>query len=369
MQIDRLGGGVSHAIGLGGRDLSAEVGGITCLQAIACAGCRRGHHDHRAHQQASRSRACETRSSVSPARCRSRSSRSCSASARQARGQRQRPLRADARGDGNDGRGAGGHTGVPAGGASPRAAVDQGSLHRRDHWPPRPPCCSATRSASAADAEHAGRLRCIRSGGHEVIDLGDDVYTRGRPHPMIDPSSRNERIPAVFDDPENAVLLLDVVLGFGSDPDPAGALATVIADGLARLRADGRDLAVVASVCGTDDDPQSLSAQTLALEQAGVAVLPSNAAAVRHALAILRRRDARRPPRRTTCPGRSAGCSRNRRGSSTSVCANSPRHCTTAAPASSNTTGACRRRRPEAPGAHRCAELRWPGPRTRPKGP
>ena len=97
-----------------------------------------------------------------------------------------------------------------------------------------------------------------RAPAHEVIDLGDDVYTRGRPHPMIDPSSRTERIAAVFDDPENAVLLLDVVLGHGSDPDPAGALAAVIADGLARLHADGRDLAVVASVCGTEEDPQSL---------------------------------------------------------------------------------------------------------------
>ena len=110
---------------------------------------------------------------------------------------------------------------------------------------------------------------------------------------MIDPSSRNERLPAVFDDPEAAVLLVDVVLGFGSDPDPAGALAPVIADGLARLHADGRDLAVVASVCGTEDDPQSSGMQTLALEEAGVSVLPSNAAAVRHALAILRRREHR----------------------------------------------------------------------------
>ena len=143
------------------------------------------------------------------------------------------------------------------------------------------------------DTQHpAGYL--IKSGGHEVIDLGDDVYTRGRPHPMIDPSLRTERIPAVFDDPENAVLLLDVVLGYGSDSDPAGALASVIVDGLARLHVDGRDLAVVASVCGTEDDPQSLSAQTLTLEQAGIAVLPNNAAAVRHALAILQRRDAPR---------------------------------------------------------------------------
>jgi FdrA protein len=142
----------------------------------------------------------------------------------------------------------------------------------------------------ADDERPAGYL--LKSGGHEVIDLGDDAYTRGRPHPMIDPSVRAERIPPVFDDPENAVLLLDVVLGHGSDPDPAGALAPVISGGLARLRAEGRDLAVVASVCGTMSDPQSLSAQTRTLERAGVAVLPSNVAAVRHALAIHRRRGA-----------------------------------------------------------------------------
>jgi FdrA protein len=80
-----------------------------------------------------------------------------------------------------------------------------------------------------------------------------------------------------------------VVLGYGSSPDPAGTLAPLIFEGLAKLHAAGRDLAVVASVCGTEQDPQVLSAQTLALEQAGVVVMPSNAAAVRHTLSILNR--------------------------------------------------------------------------------
>src|SRR5262249_8764143 len=88
--------------------------------------------------------------------------------------------------------------------------------------------------------------------GHEVMALGDASYTRGRPHPMIDPSLRTERIPAVCADPANAVLLLDVVLGHGAAPDPAGPLAAAVADGLARVHAEGRDLAVVASVCGTE---------------------------------------------------------------------------------------------------------------------
>ena len=134
----------------------------------------------------------------------------------------------------------------------------------------------------------------LRSSGsvsprHEVIDLGDDAYTRGRPHPMIDPGLRNQHIAAVLDDPETAVLLLDVVLGYGVATDPAGALASAVVEGLAKAHADGRDIAVVASVCGTDDDLQCASAQARLLEEAGVTVLPSNAAAVRHALALLER--------------------------------------------------------------------------------
>ena len=338
VQIDRLGGGVSHAIGLGGRDLSAEVGGITCLQALRAL-------DADAATDAvvlvSKPPAAGVRDEViGVAGTLSTPVVAILLGERPAGGgRRQRPPRADAGGGGEGGRGAGRNPGLPPGGASPRAAVDQGSLHGRIPGRRRPAWCSTARSDSASDAEHpAGYL--FRSGGHEVIDLGDDAYTRGRPHPMIDPSVRAERIPAVFDDPENAVLLLDVVLGHGSDPDPAGALAPVIADGLARLHAEGRDLAVVASVCGTEGDPQSLSAQTRTLEQAGVAVLPSNVAAVRHALAILPAARGSRGSPRPTRPSRSAACCRSRRGSSTSACAHSPRRCTSAVRTSCTTTGA-----------------------------
>jgi FdrA protein len=126
--------------------------------------------------------------------------------------------------------------------------------------------------------------------GHQVTDLGDDAYTRGRPHPMIEPGLRNQHIAEVLGDPGTAVLLLDVVLGHGVAADPAGVLAEAVVDGLAKARADGRDVAVVASVCGTDADPQCASLQQRILEQAGVTVLPSNAAAVRHAVALLDRR-------------------------------------------------------------------------------
>src|SRR5206468_82838 len=104
-------------------------------------------------------------------------------------------------------------------------------------------------------------------------------YTVGRPHPMIDPRLRNETIIATAGDPAVAVLLLDVVLGHGSHPDPAGALAPAIADARALAIAGGRRLLVVASVCGTDLDPQGLDRQERILAEVGVMLESSNARA------------------------------------------------------------------------------------------
>ena len=88
--------------------------------------------------------------------------------------------------------------------------------------------------------------------GHTVVDLGDDVFTVGRPHPMIDPSTRTERIDAETGDPSIAVVLVDVVLGYGSHPDPAGALVPSLRRGArARPQARGGYLPVIASVTGT----------------------------------------------------------------------------------------------------------------------
>jgi len=123
-----------------------------------------------------------------------------------------------------------------------------------------------------------------KSRGHTVIDLGDDVFTRGRPHPMIDLRLRNERILEEAADPAVAVILLDVVLGYGSHPDPASEMVPAI------LRAKkGRQLAFVASVCGTDEDPQGLQRQESALREAGVLLAESNARAVSLAAAIAKR--------------------------------------------------------------------------------
>lgn len=123
------------------------------------------------------------------------------------------------------------------------------------------------------------------SAGHVVLDLGDDEFTRGRPHPMIEPSLRAERLTEEAADPNVAVILCDVVIGYGSHPDPAAVLAAAVRS--ARARA-GRHLTVVASVCGTESDPQGLEHSEQVLRQEGVLVFPSNAYAAEVAGAITR---------------------------------------------------------------------------------
>ena len=120
-----------------------------------------------------------------------------------------------------------------------------------------------------------------RGAAHTTIDLGADEFTVGRPHPMIDFRLRNERIVAAARDATTAVILLDVVLGYGAHPDPAGALVPAIEQALEVASKGKRGLALVASVCGTRDDPQGLSRQEKTLAAAGVILAPSNAQAAR----------------------------------------------------------------------------------------
>jgi hypothetical protein len=116
--------------------------------------------------------------------------------------------------------------------------------------------------------------------GHVMIDLGDDAYTRGRPHPMIEPAVRDAPLKAALADPAVGVILIDVVLGYGAHPDPAGHLAQALAG-----RRDGA--LVVASVTGTDQDPQPRVAQVRKLTAAGVIVAESNADAAALAAALV----------------------------------------------------------------------------------
>jgi len=124
---------------------------------------------------------------------------------------------------------------------------------------------------------------------HRVVDLGDDVFTLGRPHPMIDGAVRGEWIAREAGDPATAVLLVDVVLGYGAHPDPAAELAPAIEAARRTAAGDGRGLAVVASVTGTEQDPQVRSRQVVALGRAGVLVMDSNAQAARLAALIAER--------------------------------------------------------------------------------
>jgi FdrA protein len=120
--------------------------------------------------------------------------------------------------------------------------------------------------------------------GHPMVDLGDDDYTRGKPHPMIDPTVRDDAIVQALRDPGIGAVLVDVVIGYGAHGDPAGHLARILAD---HRPADGP--VIVASVTGTDDDPQDRTAQAARLTGAGVLVAPSNADAAALALACVRR--------------------------------------------------------------------------------
>ncbi len=126
---------------------------------------------------------------------------------------------------------------------------------------------------------------------HTLLDMGDDFFTVGRPHPMMEPSLRLARLYAEAADPEVAVVLMDVVLGYGSHPDPAGVLAPAIAEVKEAARRAGRYLAVVVSLCGTDLDPQNLAEQERKLAEAGAAVMPTNAQAARLVAAILQQRN------------------------------------------------------------------------------
>ncbi|MGX7418751.1 acyl-CoA synthetase FdrA [Carnobacterium gallinarum] len=144
-----------------------------------------------------------------------------------------------------------------------------------------------------ADALHlkAGLIKqdgfVLKTEGNEVIDLGDDMYTQGKPHPMIDPEKRIEMIKQAADDAETAIILVDVVLGYGAHMDMASELAPAIKEVKAKAKAAGRELVVLGTVVGTTSDPQNLVRQQEILTEAGVIVCESNNKAVRTGLAML----------------------------------------------------------------------------------
>ncbi len=127
-----------------------------------------------------------------------------------------------------------------------------------------------------------------QSQGHTAIDLGSDEFTIGRPHPMIDAGLRLRRLAQEGRDPTTAVILLDIVLGYGAHPDPAAEIAPAIQAAQTIAVQAERSLACIVSLCGTDQDPQGLRRQREELQGAGALVFTENALAAQVAAEIAR---------------------------------------------------------------------------------
>ncbi|MBG0830888.1 FdrA family protein [Planomonospora sp. ID67723] len=250
--LDLAGVGVSHVLGVGGRDLSAEVGGISTLRALDALDADPATE---LIVLISKPAAPETAQAV-----------------REAVEKLATPVVTSFLGSGDD---------MTAAAETVLRALGKAV----PEWPSWPAAGGPPRRA----AGRPGRLRGIYSGGTlctearltagagEFTDYGDDAYTRGRAHPMIDPSLRLEALSAAA---PGDVVLLDVVLGHGADPDPAARLAPAIA------AAVSRGVPVVAALVGSEGDPQGLGAQAEALRAAGADVFASNAQAARHAAVL-----------------------------------------------------------------------------------
>ncbi|MDR1542524.1 MAG: acyl-CoA synthetase FdrA [Clostridiales bacterium] len=128
-----------------------------------------------------------------------------------------------------------------------------------------------------------------QSVGHTLLDMGDDYFTNGMAHPMIDPRQRAQRVLKEAEDPSVAVILLDCVGGYGSHENPAGAIAGAIKKAKRLAAQEGRHLTVVASVCGTEGDPQKRGDQENILREAGAVVAACNGDAARLGAEIARK--------------------------------------------------------------------------------
>jgi FdrA protein len=298
--IDRLGSGITQAIGTGGRDLRAEVGGLTMQTAIAALGTDRATRvlvlvsKPPADEVAARvlQAAAATGKSIVTVFLGGDSSTYAVPGVTPVRTLSEAAEQAVALADGESGR-------------QPAGPGDLGTVSERDvaQWREllapeqrylRGPFSGGTLCEEAL-LLLGERLETVysnvplksqpaladpnRSQGHTLVDLGSDEFTVGRPHPMIEPTLRNERLRQEAADPATACLLLDVVLGYGAHPDPAGALVPVLREVGERTRSAGRGLPVVISLCGTEADPQRFSAQERALREAGALEYASNAAA------------------------------------------------------------------------------------------
>ncbi|MGW4791851.1 FdrA family protein [Nonomuraea sp. NPDC004297] len=244
--LDRAGVGVSHVLGVGGRDLSAEVGGLSTLRALSML------DDDPATELIvliSKPPAPEVARAVLKRRPRT-------------------PVVPAL-------------LGQAAGTDLTRAAEDVLRALGRPvpewpSWPARPgPRPAPKRLKGLYSGGTLSAEAALLAGQGDFVDFGDDAFTRGRAHPMIDPTLRVEALDRAE---ETDVVLMDVVLGHGADPDPAASLAPAVA----RTPAT-----VVIALIGTEGDPQDLRRQATAFHEAGAAVFTSNAQAARHARSLV----------------------------------------------------------------------------------
>lgn len=281
--ISKTGGGISHAIGVGGRDLSSEIGGISTLMAIDALDSDPGTRHivliskpphpnvaelvlERVAKSSKRFTVCFLGAAGVQAPPNARFAPTLKAAAEDALGRSIagaslyiRPVPTKP----------GQVVGLYSGGTL--CAEAQILLMREG------------RAVTSNVPLKGANSLAANSSADRIIDLGSDEYTKGRPHPMIDPSVRDEMLRQTIGDPTVGATLLDVVIGYGAHPDPAGHLASVIRS------VPGRRSCIVASVIGTDDDTQGLARQVKTLEGAGVVVAPSNADAVLFALRCIAR--------------------------------------------------------------------------------
>ena len=284
--LARTGAGISHGIGVGGRDLSDAVGGISTLDAIDLLASDAGT-DHLIlvskppgprtarlvfERLAAAGKPCTAvvfgvgEGGVEPPRAGPVLVPTLKAAVERAAG---RPIAPD--------------YDLGAAARDAAAKLEPGRHALRGLF------CGGTLATEAQTVLAAAGFRVASNAVgatrsvHTVIDLGADEYTVGRPHPMIDPAPRTAKLREALAEPEVAVVLLDVVLGLGAHDDPARPVCDAV------LEAPGGGPAVVASVCGTRDDPQDYERQAAMLADAGVIVAPSNADAAALAAAILGR--------------------------------------------------------------------------------
>jgi FdrA protein len=268
--VHRLGGGISHAIGTGGRDLDSKIGGITTLQALELLA---GDADTRVivivSKPASPVVADDVLSAASAAGKRVVACLLGFHGATRARVDVAATLEEAA------------VAAVKAAGIAPPA------LEASKLAPGRAPLGQVLGLYTGGTLCDEAR-RIVGDASLRFVDFGATEYTRGRPHPMIDPALRSAAVARAGQDDRVGVLLLDVVLGSCAHRDPAHALAAAITEARTEAAQRGRRLEIVAHVVGTEDDPQGLAGQESALRELDVIVCSSNRQAALTALALAR---------------------------------------------------------------------------------